>query len=42
VPWGTPAEEARLEVSSYLTTALAIERAKLGSLPQRNSPPDLD
>jgi hypothetical protein len=26
--WGMSAEEARLEVSSWLTTALAIERMK--------------
>jgi hypothetical protein len=27
--WGMSAEEARLEVSSWLTTALAIEKTKL-------------
>jgi hypothetical protein len=27
-PWGMSAEAARLEVSSWLTTALAIEKTK--------------
>jgi hypothetical protein len=37
--WGMSRDEARLEVSSWLTTALAIERGKRGLLPQRPRPP---